>query len=97
MGMSTHVVGFTPPDEKYQKMKAVYDSCKAAGIEIPEDVQEFFDWNEPSEHGVTFDLDKIPGAVEEWDAGKDDAASGLEVDISKLPKNVKVVRFYNSW
>lgn len=95
MGMSTHVVGFTPPDEKYHKMKAVYDSCKAAGIEIHEDVKEFFNWEEPSEHGVTFELEKIPGAVEEWD--DEEGASGLEVDISKLPKNVKIVRFYNSW
>lgn len=52
MGMSTHVVGFIPPDEKWQKMKAVWDACRAAGVEVPEDVCDFFEGGEPDPAGV---------------------------------------------
>jgi hypothetical protein len=96
MGMSTHVVGFRPPDEKWKAMAAVWDSCKAAGIEPPREVSEFFDWREPDSNGVEIKETALTkaGAVREW---HDDCRSGYEIDVSKLPPDVTVVRVYNSW
>lgn len=41
MGMSTRVYGIILPDEKWKKMKSVYDACRAAGINPPLEVEEF--------------------------------------------------------
>lgn len=91
MSMSTHVIGFRPPDAKWKQMKAVWDSCQAADCPVPKEVQAFFEWLEPADHGVTVDLGQ---AATKWNA---DMASGYEVDIRLLPPNVHIIRFYNSY
>lgn len=93
MSMSTSIVGFRPPDEKFKKYETVWHSCMTAGIPVPQEVGDFFDWSEPDQHGVRVDLDKY-GCVEEWG---NDNAEGMEINIKKLPKDVTVIRFYNSW
>lgn len=89
MGMSTHVVGFRPPDDDWKKMKAVYDACTAAGVDPPREVSEFFEDGPPDPAGVEVKL-----SPREWVA---DGRSGYEVDVDTLPPGVKVIRFYNSW
>jgi hypothetical protein len=93
--MSTSVVGFRPPDEKWNKMKAVWDSCCQAGIEMPDEVQAFFNYEQPDPKGVEVSLTsgKNP-AAKEW--GERDA-QGYEVDLSRLPKGLTFIRFRNSW
>lgn len=88
MSMSTHVVGFHPPDEKWQKMKAIWDACESAEIDIPDEVFDFFD-GEPDEHGQTVGL-----PVTDW---RDDVDQGVELKVTDIPKNVTVIRFYNSF
>ncbi len=91
MGMSTHVVGFVPPDEKWEKMKQAYDACKELGIQPPNEVVEFFGHVAPDPRGVKVDIEV---ATKEWSG---DMRSGLEVEIAKIPKHVKVIRFFNSY
>lgn len=89
MGMSTHVKGFVPPDERWQKMKAVLDACTAAGIEVPDEVDEFFGDGGPDPQGQEVD---IPSRG--W---KTDHQQGIEIKTEDIPERVKVIRFYNSW
>lgn len=89
MGMSTHVVGFVPPNDRWAQMKQVWDSCKAAKVEVPEAVQRFFNWEEPDDRGVEVQLPAI-----EW---TEDTRHGYEVELDKIPPDVKVIRFYNAW
>ena len=92
MSMSTHIVGFRPADEKWKEMKTIWDACEKAGIDIPEAVEEFFDGEAPGDKpGAEVEIES---ALREW---QDEGASGYEVDLGKLPKNVTVLRFYNSW
>lgn len=91
MGMSTHVRGFVPPDDKWKKMKAAWDACKAAGAKVPHEVGDFFDWEEPNDAGMEVVLG---AAVREWNT---DSQSGYEVIVEKLPPRVKIVRVYNAW
>lgn len=91
--MSTHVVGFRPPDEKWEKMKNVWESCHRAGIEAPKEVCEFFEWEEPDKNGVIVEIENTD-AVKEYNK---DMREGFEVDIDKLPKDVKIIRFYNAY
>lgn len=58
MSMSTHVVGIVPPDDDWKKMKQVYDACVAANIDVPDNVWDFFNNEEPDDAGVLIDLSK---------------------------------------
>jgi hypothetical protein len=96
MGMSTHVKGFKPPGEKWQQMKAVYDACMAANIEVPGEVSGYFEDGTPDPNGVEIRESELTaaGALRDW---KDDNRDGFEIDVTKLPADVTVIRFYNSW
>jgi hypothetical protein len=96
MGMSTHVVGFKPPDEKWQKMFAALQACAAAGVDVPDEVERFFEYDEPDPTGVRVPEKTLiaAGAVAEW---SDQYRQGFEINVAKLPKDVTVVRVYNSW
>lgn len=89
MSMSTHVIGFAPPDDKWKAMKAIWDSCEAAGVPIPKEVERFFGGERPDESGVEVDV-----PVREWG---DDSREGYEIDVAAIPAHVKSIRFYNSW
>lgn len=95
--MSTSVIGFKPPDEKWKKMKKVYDVCKETGVNLSADVEDFFDGgdNYPDDEGVRVELeDHESGCCKEY---SDDGSSGYDIDVKKLPKDVTIIRFYNSW
>jgi hypothetical protein len=92
MGMSTHVVGFREPDATWDKMMAVYQACKMANIGIPDEVDAFFEGEDPTDlRGKTV---KLGDACVPW---RDDCREGFEVDLTKLPKGLRHIRFYNSW
>lgn len=52
MSMSTHIVGFVPPDNKWRQMKVIYDACNEAGITVPEEVDDYFEGEAPDEAGM---------------------------------------------
>jgi hypothetical protein len=90
MSMSTHVTGYAPPDERWQQMKAIWDTCKVAGIPVPAEVEEFFGGEEPDPAGVEVEL-----PLREWSGTY--AGAGYELDVAAIPSQVKTIRFYNSW
>jgi len=99
MSRSTHIRGFIPPDEKFTKMLEAYHACEAAGVAIPPDVEKFFDGRTPDEAGVEIDLSgrKYDAAVKEFHA---EMQEGFEIDLTKLAKlskDIKVIRFVNSY
>lgn len=92
MGMSTHVVGFRQPDAKWQKMKDAWDACEDAGVPIPEAVSDFFDGENPEDSpGMTVSLGS---ALTEWSGN---SRGGYEVNITKLPIGLKIIRFFNAY
>lgn len=92
--MSSHVVGFRPPDKKWEEMKLVWEACERTGVEIPKKVLEFFDHEDPAgKPGMSMNL-MDTDAVKEY---HEEAVQGFEVDLTKLPKDLEIIRFYNSW
>jgi hypothetical protein len=89
MGMDTNIIGIKPPDEKWQKMKDIWEKCAELKVTIPQQVEDFFDGETPDPAGVLVD---IPHSAY---SGKD--AEGLEVEVAEIPKDVKILRFYNSF
>ena len=94
--MNTHIVGFKPPDAKWKKMKAVWDACLEADTPTPPEVDDFFEHEYPDALGVSVKEEKLRknGAVKSFNAEMQD---GYEIFIDKLPKDVKVIRVYNSY
>lgn len=90
MGMGSHAVGIVPPDQRWKEMKEIWDACKKAKLEPPQEVLNFFDHQDPDPAGVAV---SIPW--EEWDDG--DMSAGIEVEVAKIPKHVKIIRFVNTW
>lgn len=94
----TSVVGIKPPNDKFIKMKKIWDVCSEAGVSIPKEVEEFFNGEAPDEKGVIIDIklfDAYKNIVRTWDDG--DMKNGLEVDLTKLPKDITILRFINSY
>lgn len=91
MGMSTHVYGIVPADDKYNEMKALYDMCKKNDVSVPDEVWDFFDGDVPDSAGMQTSLDD---ASTEFSS---DMETGYEVDISKIDPKIKIIRFTNSW
>jgi len=89
--MSTHVVGLKPADERWFQMKEIWDMCTKAKIEVPEEVYDFFESEYPEGDGMPVN---IKSACSEY---KYDMCEGYDVDITKLPKDVKIVRVFNSY
>jgi hypothetical protein len=91
MGMSTHVCGVKEPDDRWKKMKAAWDACKEAGVTPPDEIDDFFEGD--PEQGVMTILDHHACCK----IYNHDTRNGFEIDISKLPAGIKVIRFYNSF
>jgi len=103
MSMSMHVAAVKPADDKYQAMAAVYHACVAANVAIPKDVDEFFNGEAPDPTGTRVSLGfggagetfyQAHGSAEPW---RDKHASGVQIDITKLPAGTRFVRFWWSW
>lgn len=95
MGQSMHVVGERDNTEQWTKMRDAYWACKDAGIKIPTEVLEFFDYNEPgseAEKGRT-EVELPRDAVEEIN-DSDLSHEGYRVDLSKIPEGVSHIRFF---
>jgi hypothetical protein len=96
MGMSMNIVGFSPPDAKWKKMREVHDACGAAGVPVPKEVEAFFGGEVPDESGVKVNLVSA-GCVRPFRA---DMQEGFEVDLGKVQAmypDMKSIRFYNSY
>lgn len=94
MGMSTHISGIKPADEKFNQMKAIWDMCERVDVKVPKEVGDFFGWEEPGKYGVEVSQEELGDSVEELN---EEYTDGYLVYIDKLPKDVKVLKFYNSY
>lgn len=90
MGMSVFVYAIKPADEKHEQMRAVWEACKKAKVAPPADVYKFFNGEAPDPRGVVMRLPETGGAVHIYstDSGED----RFDIDLTKLDKDVKVVR-----
>jgi hypothetical protein len=86
-----------PPDERWSKMKAAWDACEAAGVEPPEDVEEFFDGEGPDPAGLVVDIGKAVGHVDTDDEQHyvaDDEGGYYLIDLARLPKSITHIKVW---
>lgn len=92
--MSTHVVGFKDPDDRYLRLLAVWETCHAAGVRQPQEVLDFF--GESAENRTGPDPTGVETSIPSHD-WRQEMRQGLEVVLAELPPGVTKIRFYNSW
>lgn len=92
MAASLDVRGYKPADEKFKKMKDVWDSCIELKISIPKEVDDFFNGESPDAAGVLVERKQLEacGCVTKY---RGDGEHGYDIDVSKIPKDVKILRF----
>ena len=104
MSISSNIIGVRDLRKEFDKMWDALQACKKAGVLFPKQVQKYFDLDGDEDRvledksyyegtKLTFSLTGKPG-VTTWDA---DMEEGYEVDLTKLPKDVKKIRFYTSY
>lgn len=89
--MTMRVIGFRPPDERWTKMRHIWMVCKEVNMEPPDEVYEFFNWEEPDPQGVEVDVPHSSytnAAV---------LSEGLEINVESIPQGVKTLRFSVSY
>ena len=88
MSMISNVVVVKKAGMNWRKMKQVYDACKLANIDPPEEVSEFFEYGNPNE------IIEQSVNYKTWHT-----EHGLYVDvkIEDIPKDVDILRFKHEW
>jgi hypothetical protein len=97
MAMTSYVYGIIPPDDMWQSMKTIWDACITANIVPPKEVVDFFKGEAPDPSGVVMHLAswrELHSCTQEYSK---EMCVGYEVDITKLPPHVKIIRFVNSY
>lgn len=96
MGARYHVQGIKPADEKFIAMRKIRDACLEWGVDPPLAGEVSFDGKDQNEKGVVVDLQHLECCeryVKSVDIEKFDL-QGIEVDLRKLPEDVKILRFF---
>jgi len=95
MSMSTDITGYREKDKRWDEMVEVYKTCENAGVAIPSEVEEFFNGEHPDSicamDGFSVDINCAMEQIDE------EMVEGWWVDVEKLPKGVKIIRFANSY
>ncbi len=101
--MSTYVYGVKPQDAEWLKMKAAYESCKAAGVAVPQKVLDYFDFDDYEEEDITDE--GLVVTLANYNGSQDKAVTphreemqdGFVVDLTKLDPEIKTIKFINSY
>jgi hypothetical protein len=101
MGMSTHIKAFIPDtDPEFQRHKIVAEICMEHKVSLPAETSNYFNVRHNPSPGM-FDeklsVELTNGIHYTEYNDSHDAEAGFEVDLTKLPKGVTKLRFYNSW
>lgn len=83
------ICGVKPPDKEYKKKLKAFKALKEAGIDVPEELEEYFGYQEsPIEGGMEVE---VPYSSEEVYNGDyyDDVYT---IDLKDVPKDVKQIK-----
>jgi len=95
MSHSAHISGFKPPDDEWQRMKAVFDACRNADIDVPSNVVKYFGYLDPDDAGVSVSQKEMEMIC--LSKYQTDDVEGFEINVKLIPKDIKIIRFYCSF
>lgn len=84
------------PDDKYHNMVAAYKACEAAGVEVPDEIQDYFNYEHPDQNPpgtpILLNYHKSKCLTDYCT----DNRNGYTLDLSKLPAHVRYLQIYLS-
>lgn len=73
------VVGIVEPDDQFRKMKAVLEACHDAGIDVPDEVDEYFmDYVSKDKESKELPLE------EHYDCFTENMVDGVTIELADL-------------
>lgn len=84
MSMDISVKGIIEPTKDYNKKLEAYYACEKANIDIPDELEKFFDYEQPSKEGMEVKIDY--GGNLEYENGY------ILIDLNDLPENVTKIK-----
>jgi hypothetical protein len=97
MSMSTYIQAFRDFDSKWNEMMKIKLLCDKNKISYPKEVSDYFgEEAEESQSYLEQELNKIDTKkwTKEWN---EDSRQGFEIEVKDIPKEVKTIRFVNSY
>ena len=89
MSVDYYFVGLIEPNAQYEAYKKVWNDCKEAGIDIPKQVLQYFDFTDPNiTNGIEVNIEK-----EYVVQTHDNHYTAYEIDLKKLPEQFTKIRF----
>lgn len=86
MSVDLYVTGFAASDKRYKQMLNVLNACKEANIDIPDEVDIFFDGDyNPDPDGMVVPLGECYKNCSVW--------GECVIDVTLIPSNVTHIRF----
>ena len=81
--MAVKVVGVEPgSSEEYQRKAAAWHACKAADVDVPKKLADYFGGKDPvTKVGAEVEIPSI------------EITSGVEIDVAAVPNNIQKIRF----
>ena len=77
-----------PVDEKYKEYAEVWKACKKARVEIPKDVSDFFNGEEPDGNALWLDESDMSNKT----VSGDEFGYERIIDLRYLPKEIKLIK-----
>lgn len=87
MSVSLGIRGIVEPTEEFNKKYTAYKACEAAEIEIPDALRAYFDFDEPNQSGLAVDISDV----------SEQRDGMVEIDLTKLRKDITKIQVYLSW
>lgn len=95
MGMSSWVVGVRDMDGKFKEMLEMKRLCEEKGFSYPKEVEVYFGGLvRESEKCIFNEMLSIKIPYKEY---MDDGIGVFEVNVKDIPKEVKTIKFINSY
>lgn len=87
MSVSLGIRGVVEPTEEFNKKYVAYKACEDAEVEIPNELRGYFDWAEPNQSGLVVDISDV----------SEQRDGMVEIDLTKLRKDITKIQVYLSW
>lgn len=85
------IIALCEPDEKWKQMKAIYDLCVHARVIVPEEVEAYFNYNEPPDTQTVNVTSKLRLVTDYSNP------QYYTLKLFDLPDNTTALNFENLW
>ena len=98
MGMNTYIKGVRDLDGEFKRMMDMKKLCDSKGFSYPKEVMEYFgSLIGESDAYIREEMETIDLPKDLVIESQDDSREFFDIEIDRIPKEVKILRFVNSY